>query len=301
LKGKISTQRQKLVGGDEPIGGFTLIELLIVLGVISLLLAILLPALSKIRQQAKTIININNQHQTINSVNLFSMDNSDRYPESVATVGFGSNWNWTDPTKLTSTQERAVGLHRAISEYLRSYLPTAEMLYCPNGPDKYKDLQAAWDAGDDWDNPDSPFPLDPVGGNYCFYWNYIGYLPDQDAQFFGPKTSVGSARTSRLIMTDYFGYDHWRSPYKYGSCERFKKSGIVPQTWKLSSYWYRDDNVTLAGVNIKIRAAYTDGHVQTYSTADMVPMKVSINSEGTVPYPDGIGPGIFYLPRDAIR
>ena len=230
------------------------------------------------------------------------MDSRDRYPESVATVGtVESGWNWSDPTKLTGSRERDTTIHRAMSEYLRPYLPTPEVMYCPSGPGKYKYLQAAWDAGNDWDNPDTVIPSDPAGGNYCFYWNYIGYLPDKDTPFFGPKTAVGSSKTSKLIMADYLGYDQWQSRSRYGSCERLKKSRVVPQTWRLSPYWSRDDNVTLAAINIKIHAAYADGYVQTYSTADMVPMKVSKNSEGTVPYPDGIGPGIFYLPRDSVR
>ena len=77
---KIDTQRQKFVGGDESTGGFTLIELLVVLGIISLLLTILLPVLSKIRQQAKGIISANNQHQIVNTINLYSGEYASHHP-----------------------------------------------------------------------------------------------------------------------------------------------------------------------------------------------------------------------------
>jgi hypothetical protein len=30
-------------------------------------------------------------------------------------------------------------------------------------------------------------------------------------------------------------------------------------------------------------------------------MKVSITADGTVPYPDGMGPGTFFLPRGAFQ
>jgi len=30
-------------------------------------------------------------------------------------------------------------------------------------------------------------------------------------------------------------------------------------------------------------------------------MKVSKTYDGSVPYPDGVGPGTFYLPRDGLR
>ena len=41
----------------------------------------------------------------------------------------------------------------------------------------YKHLQQSWDAGDDWDHPETSPRPDPVFGTYCFYWNYTGYLP----------------------------------------------------------------------------------------------------------------------------
>jgi hypothetical protein len=50
-----------------------------------------------------------------------------------------------------------------------------------------------------------------------------------------------------------------------------------------------------------MRAGFTDGHVETYSPSDVLPMKVSTTADGTTPYPDGVGPGIFYLPRTAFR
>lgn len=280
--------------------GFTLVELLVVLGIISTLLAILLPVLSNVRQQARAIINTSNLRQTAVAVNLYAMDNEDHYPESVATIGTKDNWNWSNPTKLAGEHKRTVASHRAMSEYLRPYIPTANVIYCQNGPKKYKYLQAAWDAGDDWGNPDTATQLDHLIGNYCFYWNYIGYLPNRDTPFVGPKTAAGSWRASKLLMTDYLGYDHWRNPSRYSSCERFKNADIVLATWRDSAYWSCEDDVELTALNIKIRASYTDGSVRIYSTAELTPMKVSLNAEGTDPYPEGLGPGTFYLPSDAL-
>jgi len=161
--------------GDEK-RGFTLIELLVVISVISVLMAILLPSLRKVRRQANAIVAANNQKEIVSATTIFASDNNERYPESVATVGFGNNWNWSDPTKLTGNTHRSPGVHRAMSEYLRSYIPDARTMYCPNAPQRYKYLQQAWDAGDAWDYPDDEsFSTDPVGGTYCFYWNYTGH------------------------------------------------------------------------------------------------------------------------------
>lgn len=296
----ISYRCRKFASEQSGRQGFTLIELLVVISVISLLMGIMLPSFATIRTKARTMINTNNQREIAGAVNLFAMDNDDRYPQSVATVGFGSNWNWSDPMKLTGNRRRSPALHRSMSSYLGSYVTNAGIMFCLNAPRKYKYLQQAWDAGDEWDNPETPFPSDPVGGTYCFYWNYLGYLGGQRGVFIGPHGPTGSTRESKLLVTDYFGYDHWRSRGAFGSCERFKGADIIPETWLLSAYWSREGSPDIDMPDIRLQAGYTDGHVESYFPSEVVPMRVSITSDGTTPYPDGVGPGIFYLPINAL-
>lgn len=284
--------------------GFTLVELLVVISIISVLAAILLPALGKVRCQARTILGMNNQRQIVGGVNYFALDNDNRYPESVATIGFAGHWNWQEPTMMTSYRKRSPQTHRSISAYLRSYIDDASTMFCPNAPKKYKYLKEAWDAGDDWDNPETPPVPDPVIGTYCFYWNYTGYLEGQRGLFRGPSNSVGGLGQSRLLVSDYFGYDHWRSPGAYGSSEKFQRADVTEGTWVSSAYWSRsacDDKVNLNTLKIKLHAGYTDGHVENYPTSEAAPMKVIMNRSTNEPYPDGVGPGIFYLPRNALH
>jgi len=286
--------------GDEA-RGFTLIELLVVISIISILMAILLPTLGRVKRQVRAMESMSNQREVTSGVNLFASDNHERYPESVATVGFGDNWNWSDPTKLAGNRHRSPGLHRAMSEYLRSYIPDARTVYCPDAPQRYTYLQQAWDAGDNWDYPeDGAFSTDPVGGTFCFYWNYIGFLGGRRVIFRGPQGPASGGRESKLLVTDYYGYDHWRSPWSHSSCERFEGAKVTPETWLLSAYWSRE-GVPENPPEIKLRAGYTDGHVETYSPSDVVPMKVSKTADGSVPYPDGIGSGTFFLPRGAFQ
>jgi len=284
--------------------GFTLVELLVALAIISVLMGILLPALAKVRRQARVILGINNQRQIVCAVNLFAFDNDDRYPDSVATIGSGKYWNWQEPTMMAACKPRSPLIHRSMSAYLRYYIKDASIMFCPSAPYKYEYSQQAWDAGDDWDNPETTPMLDPVVGTYCFYWNYVGYVGGPRRIFRGPFCLAGGQEQSKLLVSDYFGYDHWRSRNAYGSCEKFNGADVTPGTVVSSAYWSRansDGKVTLDKLKIKLHAGYTDGHVESFSSSEVIPMRVSITSDGSVPYPQGVGPGVFYLPRNALH
>lgn len=249
----------------------------------------------------RTLRGINNQHQIERSVNFFAENNDEKYPESVATLQSVRHWNWTDPRMMICEKPRKGQYHRSMSAYLHGYVEDASIMYCPNAPRKYKYLQRAWDAGEEWDNPDTAMDTDSLSGTYCFYWNYIGYLKERNRPFKGPRTTLDGRRRSKLLMSCYFGYDHHRSSNAYGSCERFKDSGIAFGKDLSSAYWFCDNNADLDKIGIKLHAVYTDGHVGSYSASDVVTMKVSKNPDGTIPYEDWLGLGDFYLPRNNLR
>jgi len=285
-----------------PNRGFTLVELLVVISVVSLLSGILLPALSKARDQARKLLGASNQRQIVSAVSLFAADNDQKYPESVATIG-AEWWNWQEPMMLTGYRARSPRMHRSMSAYLRNYIEDADTMYCPNAPRRYRYLQDVWDAGDDWDNPQTTPVKDPASGTYCFYWNYTGYLENRDYLFKGPRNAAGGRLQSKLLVSDYFGYDHQRNPNSYGSCQRFLGASITEGTLLSSAYWSDKGSAGSGAPDIKLHAGYTDGHVENFSASDTIAMRVIKVPETGEPYPggDGIGPGIFYLPRNALH
>jgi prepilin-type N-terminal cleavage/methylation domain-containing protein len=67
--------------------GFTLVELLVVIGIIALLVAILLPALNKARQQGNWATCLSNLKQIGNALQLYAQENRGYYPRAAS----GSN------------------------------------------------------------------------------------------------------------------------------------------------------------------------------------------------------------------
>lgn len=272
--------------------------------------------MGKVRGNAKTLMGVSNQRQIVLAVNTYTMDNDGRYPESTATMTESGNniWHWQEPTMMTACYRRPSLKHRSMSAYLSSYIDDTSIMFSPSAPKKYEYLQTAWDAGDDWNNPDTDYPTDPLFGTYCFFWNYTGFMGINDKPFKGPQNSAGGRGKSKLLVSDYFGFGHWRNENAYGigntnafgSSERFKGAGITPGTEASSAFWSRlksNGNISLDTLDIKLHAAYTDGHVEGYSPAEVVPMEVSFTPDGSTSYPSwfSTNPGIYYLPKNGLR
>ena len=286
------------VKGD---GGFSLLEVLVVMGIIAMLAGILFPTVQKAKRHANRLLTRSNQRQIVQAVTVYAVGNDDHFPDSVATIGTAGNWNWSEPTLITCPAAKSLQVHRSMSAYLGAYINNVGIMACPNAPRKFKYMQEVWDAQDDWDYPGMGAGTDPVTGNYSFYWNYTGYLEGRTRLFKGPSTSAGARRESKLLVSDYFGYDHWRSLKAFGSCEPFKGAEITPETPKASSYWSRrEDWGNLQTITVKLQAGFTDGHVESYSAANVVPMKAIRIRASNTPYPPGIGPGIYYLPTSGL-
>lgn len=306
-------REQKTIGfsDDTPLTkrshgyGFTLIELLVVVSVISVLIGILLPALGAARRQVRGVLCMNNQREIVCAVSAYASEHDERFPESMATITQGNSWFWQEPRMMTACQPRPFLAHRSMSFYLHTDIEDARIMSCPSVPRKHPYIQEAWDDGDSWNNPETKFPLDPVYGSYCFYWNYVGHVGHEEPPFRGPRSTLDGGRRSKLLVTDYFGHDHHRSPGAFGSCEQLKGASITPGSEVSSAYWSlagSNDSAGLGTLNVKLRAGYVDGHVGTFKPSEAVPMKVSITPDGSIPYTMGVGlgPGDFYLPRNAL-
>lgn len=111
-------------------GAFTLVELLVVIGIIALLIAILLPVLSKARAAANRVACLSNEKQLFNGILLYCNDNRGWFPtcaepeDGTAFAQAPDDWIWWEANRNLDDS--------AIAKYLGiGGDPLRRLLRCP--------------------------------------------------------------------------------------------------------------------------------------------------------------------------
>jgi len=149
--------------------GFTLVELLVVIGIIALLISILLPSLSKAREQAKSVQCLSNIRQLGNAFVMYLNENKSTFPRP-GVEQLPEDWIYWEKSRDISDS--------AIGKYLASNRPIDKSYFrCPS---------------DDWSVRINGYP-------YSYSVNYL--ICRLSAKGFGGVYGAGETNNS-LRITD---------------------------------------------------------------------------------------------------
>jgi prepilin-type N-terminal cleavage/methylation domain-containing protein/prepilin-type processing-associated H-X9-DG protein len=229
--------------------GFTLIELLVVIAIISVLMAILVPALHTVRFRAHEAACLSNLRQVNLALIAYANDDSRvRYP-------------------LEATEHNP---HRSLLERLGAYRDGAllEAFYCPQArylEQNANDPNGGTPAGSTDSVMDTPDNREKGNITYI-YWSFRTNKPGvtggtwrDTSQFLPRQLTLNGIEThwdwlGKTSKTDYQTARYWACTLaKPGEvwvvCDFFRKGGVFPHG--------RQGGASAGGVNV----SYLDGHV----------------------------------------
>lgn len=256
-------------------GGFTLVELLVVIGIIALLIAILMPALSTAREHARRIKCVSNIRQLSMAWLMYANENKGRFcPPSGGPQVPGSprTFGW-----LVNVPPNASGNNRHVdvtTGMLWRYLRSRDVYLCPSDPQQL--VQSGTNAG-----------AIPGSSGFSYGVNtWLGdprnWLVESNAPFLPPYQALGqikhTERTALMLETNTVDSVYYASQ-PFPVYVKHTLYGVYPQgwlTWPIISYTHTNGGGRIAGCSV----SFVDGHAifWTYGGAEQVGTRAPRNS-----------------------
>lgn len=240
------------VSVGKPTRGFTLIELLVVISIIALLMAIMMPALSKVRAQAKSVVCQTRMKQWGVALFTYASDYSDRLPYFVDQL-FGSEED------KTYWYEALAPYIAAVSDDKRGDGFDAELRECPAST---KSMPVYAGVNFCYDGKSAPF--------------YSGLKSNGDTF---PEFNMASVKDSSnaMALTDTGGYptEPGKKPHEarwvYNPTERYMGfavdydgDGVMDSNRTTRPYNFGNPKVHMNGCNVLL----LDSHVERVTFND---------------------------------
>jgi len=236
--------------------GFTLIELLVVIAIIALLLAILMPALSKVKQQAKLVVCKSQQHQIVLAVTTYAVGYDDKLPPSIARR---TNGSYNALTTVNYHPGQPAYTKNAMHIYLGDTLPDVDVFSCPLAGGWHREKEDYQYAYEHHDTDDS------LHGSYNLYWNF----KLNGINFEGPRTLASKSKLliSDVLLWHSFHECWWLShPTKQSTGAKTNfAGGLTGVLW-----WDESLKIDEVPKRIRMNAGYTDGHVESFFSEETI-------------------------------
>ncbi len=228
---------------------FTLIELLVVISIIALLISILLPSLSKAREQARKVVCLNNHHQIMVGVQMYADNNNDLMPAHDWTFrdkNYGGLY-WTTYMRVmwgsSISPDGSIAHPTNLGLLIPEYIPVnSKIIFCPSNKIlqtgtgvgwtdiEYLPISGWWDA---WTHPERNQDWPYLLSSYDYrnlYWD--------GEEISGKLYEASDKSIFADMITNHDPFDGW-SPmaalehHETGYCVAYGDGRAI---------FYRDDN-----------------------------------------------------------
>ncbi len=257
--------------------GFTLIEVLVVVAIIALLISILLPSLSRAREQARMTVCMNNMRTCGQAMVLYAHSNLDSYPWDATPVSAGgapagaNPWEFLHKYVQKGTPERFTDWKKSwiTSPSATTYYAALAWYLCPNDGIHHTSSQTAPRTFPDGTQKSVEYML-----SYCV----TRRVPYYDASWNGGfavlphKTSSVKQQSDKVLISEYH-------------------DDLADLASASSSGWYPDPGAVTWGKEVKVgepnpnqrsfevrhlggqNILYVDGHVQFHRKSQSEPWR----------------------------
>ena len=267
--------------------GFTLIELLVVIAIIAILLTLIMPALNNAKEQARFTLCANRQRQVVVGLRIYSSENKMRYPPPAAKEA--------RPTVLARFKNDERG---AVSFHLKPYLPNADVFNCPlsafDKDDVYDMGGQSYTYQQLYDDPIlvENHPVENLRYQNCSYvllWNFDAFnrnsvVANSNNVHNKPFVGPGKKSENRLAICDAFYFtnnlggpvgvaDNWCSNHYFENSSKHVSLRFPYYLLPGALADFTDTNNDDLR-EITFNAGYTDGHVERFSSGNMIDQRV---------------------------
>ncbi|MAE65766.1 MAG: hypothetical protein CMJ18_15970 [Phycisphaeraceae bacterium] len=229
---------------------FTLIELLVVISIVALLIALIMPAVKRAREQARRAVCASNQRQLCIALHAYAADNEGHFPASHDHMNASLMFEVATPHSFEHQTDTWTGIGLL---YHHEYVTDPLLMYCPS--QKYELFR--FPSGWDWQYRAAHRTTPEVFGGYRFtsyYYRLFGQtealgsvgITSQDVQYLRDYRLLGVDRP--IAVTSDIFHPGWPD------------LGPFPQELA----WAHSD--APAGVNV----GFSDSHVEFISRPRMM-------------------------------